>query len=195
MSDDFARKASLIASGRGQLRRDGIVDESHGSSKHDEGCRCVRCAGFEAGNQLAMRHGAKVSVLQLQGDAAEVAGGLRDLMIEAQTYRPAFEPTIEVCSVVLVRVRRAALAIDRVDEAAGDPLAPYATQNAEMLSRLREDMRRWTNAARGYLETLGLTPAALARIARDAGQAGRARAALDALHDHLLENYAENGRS
>jgi histone H3/H4 len=41
---------------------------------------------------------------------------------------------------------------------------------------------------------LGLTPAAMARIARDVGQAGRAKAALEALTEHVESTYGSNGR-
>ena len=89
--------------------------------------------------------------------------------------------------------RAGAAAIAQVDDAATEPLGSYVGEAGETIEKLRRDLRGWTNAARGYLAELGLTPAALARISRDSGvgRATRAQAALRELNQHLEANYAE----
>jgi hypothetical protein len=153
----------------------------------------VRCVGFTPGPNgtavVNLRHGA-YSLVEIQGRAAEVAEGLRDALREESTYRPAFEPAIALASVVLVRVERASAAVAAADVAldeAGVPaLAAYvSTDRGQALERLRADMRRWVAESRALLAELGLTPSAMAKLARDSGQALRARAALANLAQHL----------
>jgi hypothetical protein len=160
---------------------------------HAEGCECVRCVGFTPGPNgtalVNLRHGA-YSLVEIQGRAAEVADGLREAMREEGTYRPAFEPALALCSVVLVRVERASAAVAAtdaaLDEAGVSPLAPYlGTERGRAMDRLRQDLRRWSAEARSHLSELGLTPSSMAKLARDSGQALRARAALENLARHL----------
>jgi hypothetical protein len=174
------------------VRRDGSIAPTHGTSRHVEGCACVRCRGFEPGHQLTTTHGA-YAVVGITGRAQEITDGLIEAMVAEGTWRPSFAPTVQVCSVLLVRVERAAAAIAQVDDAATEPLGSYVGDVGETIEKLRRDLRGWTNAARGYLAELGLTPAALARIARDSGvgRATRAQAALRELNAHLEQHYAE----
>jgi hypothetical protein len=174
------------------VRVDGTVAVTHGRSGHAGDCACPRCAGFAPGNGLAVKHGA-YAVVGITGRAREIADALVEAMVAEGTWRPSFAPTVQVCAVVLVRVERAAAAIAQVDEAAQEPLGSYVGDAGETVAKLRQDMRSWTNGARGYLSELGLTPAALARISRDSGvgRATRAQAALRELNAHLEAHYAE----
>ena len=169
------------------------------AAKHEPGCPCTRCVGFTGGPEgtamVSTRHGA-YSVVEIQGRAIEVAEGLREAMRSEGIYRPAFEPSLALCSVVLTRVERAHAAIaaaDAVlDEAGISPLAAFAeSERGVALHKLRLDLRRWTAEARAHLAELGLTPTSLARLARDSGQALRARAALSELSEHLATHYSE----
>jgi len=168
----------------------------HGTSAHGPECPCARCTGFRAGHQLSVTHGAK-SVVGIRGRAAEVAEALTELMQSEGIYRPAFAPTVEACATVLVRLERAAIALDTVDDSLleASPLAGYlaAGDRPEALSRLRDDMRKWSGTARSYLNDLGLSPAALARVQRDTGigKATRAQAAMRELNAHIERTYGE----
>jgi hypothetical protein len=113
-------------------------------------------------------------------------------------WRPLFGPAVEAASVTLVRQERAEAALQAAEDAlaeagSGAVDAYLGRDGANPLGRLREDSRRWANAARGYLNDLGLTPRALAAIARDTGigRATRATAALDALAAHVDREHRE----
>ncbi len=168
----------------------------HGTSAHGPGCACARCFGFQPGHQLSVTHGAK-SVVGIRGRAAEVAEALTELMQSEGIYRPAFAPTVEACATVLVRLERAAIALDTVDDSLleASPLAGYlaAGDRPEALMRLRDDMRKWSGTARSYLNDLGLSPSALARVQRDTGigKATRAQAAIRELNAHIERHYGE----
>jgi hypothetical protein len=168
----------------------------HGASAHGPECPCPRCTGFRPGHQLSVKHGAK-SVVGIRGRAAEVAQALTELMQAEGIYRPAFAPTVQACATVLVRLERAAVAIDTVDDALleASPLAGYlsAGDRPEALMRLRQDMRSWAGTARAYLNDLGLSPAALARVQRDTGigKATRAQVAMRELNAHIERHYGE----
>lgn len=151
---------------------------------------------FEQGNTAAVRHGA-YAVTSLTGRARDVAHALEQLMRAEELFRPAFSPTIAAASVVIVRLERAEAALSKVDEAAGDnALGPYVGEHGDAIARLRQDARGWANSALRYFDALGLSPASLARIARDTGvgKAARASAALRALEEHVGREYgAERG--
>ncbi len=168
----------------------------HGTSAHGPECPCARCTGFRSGHQLSVKHGAR-SVVGIRGRASEVAEALTELMREDGIFRAAFTPTIEAAATVLVRLERAAIALDTVDDSLleASPLAGYlaAGDRPEALSRLRDDMRKWAGTARSYLNDLGLSPAALARVQRDTGigRATRAQAALRELSEHIEQHHLE----
>jgi hypothetical protein len=162
-----------------------------GASTHDESCSCHRCLAFQPGNALALKHGA-YAVVEIQGRAREVEESLVAALRSEDLWRPSFAPTVAICAVTLVRVERAYAAIAQLDDAAENPLAAYLGERAQAVEKVREDLRRWTNTARQHLAELGLTPSALARIARDTGQgkAARASAAIRALADHVEREHA-----
>jgi hypothetical protein len=161
-------------------------DTSQGWSGHELGCTCTRCVGFTAGpNGTAITrttHGAR-SLVEIGARASEVADGIRETLEVEGAYRPVFEPAIAACAIVLVRMERAARALDEADD----------TLELESHLRLRSDMRGWANVARGYLNDLGCTPSALARISKDLGlaKATRAQAAMRDLAEHLEREHAE----
>jgi hypothetical protein len=184
------------------VRADGTTTETWGPSKtvrkpHPADCTCQRCRGFEVGNELSTTHGA-YSVVQLAPRAQEVADGIRAAMVREDLWRESFAPAVSACAVVLVRLERGTAALQHAEELleaeGASPLAAYLGRDgSDTLGRLREDSRRWANAARGYLNDLGLTPTALARIARDTGigRATRASAALQALGEHVQREHGE----
>ena len=187
------------------VRRDGTTTESWGPAKtvrkpHEPDCTCQRCRGFQPGNGLSTTHGA-YSVVQLAPRAREVADGITAAMIREDLWRDSFGSAVSACAVVLVRLERAEAALQHAEDLVAtdgaSPLAMYLGRDGrDPLGRLREDSRRWANAARGYLNDLGLTPTSLARIARDTGigRATRASAAMQALGDHLEREHGERER-
>ena len=110
-------------------------------------------------------HGA-YAVVGITGRAQEITEGLVEAMVAEGTWRPSFAPTVQVCSVLLVRIdcgQPPHSAGRRRSHGAGS--SSYVGEAGETIEKLRRDLRGWTNAARGYLAELGLTPAALARSA------------------------------
>jgi hypothetical protein len=163
-----------------RVRRDGVPNRSYGRSNHVDGCQCKRCLGFQSGNVVALTHGAR-SLVQIQGRSADVAEGLREALRSEGIYRPAFEASIAACSIVLVRVERAAAALDAAEADA-----------KEASDQLYARLRGWVNASTRHLSELGLTPRSLAALAKDTGLASYSRtqaamaepeAHLEALHD------------
>lgn len=165
---------------------------------HPRDCSCTRCVGFTAGptgTAITRTKSGAYSLVEIKGRAGEVATGLREIMELEGIYRPLFAPTVEACAIVLVRMERAAKAIEHVDELAANleganVLTGYVSRTPELddqLGNLRDDLRRWSALARGYLETLGMTPRSLAALTRDTGigKQTRAQAALVELRQHL----------
>jgi hypothetical protein len=140
----------------------------------------------------------------LAPQAQETADVIRALMVEAEVWRPSFEPTLQATAVVLERLRRAEAALEELEERleaeaseSGALVDAYlrADKAGGLHFRLRQDARGWANTLRGYLADLGLSPAALARISRDSGlgRAARASAALRALEAHVEREYGSGG--
>jgi hypothetical protein len=100
-------------------------------------------------------------------------------------WRPLFLTAVMQYAICLVRQERADAALAAAEEESG-------RGDGDRLRRLREDSRRWSNAARGWANDLGLTPSALARIARDTGigRATRSAAAMQALGEHVKREHA-----
>lgn len=175
---------------RRTVRRDGTIHESWGKSEtgrsaHRPGCSCQRCRGFEAGNELSTTHGAYGAVARLTPRAREWADATVAEMEREGIWRPLFVTAVMQYAICLVRQERADEALAAAEGSdVGD---------GDRLRRLREDSRRWSNAARGWANDLGLTPTALARIARDTGigRATRSAAALQALGDHVEREHGE----
>lgn len=119
---------------------------------------------FEKGNTLQLRHGA-YSTLHLAPRAGELADELRAVV---PAFSPADEPMVRLLAVTLARIERAAVAIDKVDDAAeGNELSTYLGSSADALRRLREDLRGWINTARRLANDLGMTPTSRARLGLD----------------------------
>jgi hypothetical protein len=186
--------ASEVNGGDGRVSKPASGIPAKGASKHGPDCPCTRCQGWPRTVQ-----GAYAGV-ELARRAGEVADGIRGLMIEGEVWRSSFEPTVQATAVVLERLRRAEAALEEIEqrleleaEASGSLVDAYL--NAEKAGalhwRLRQDARGWANTLRGYLNDLGLSPAALARISRDSGmgRAARASAALRALEEHVEREY------
>jgi hypothetical protein len=166
-----------------------------GPTVHDDRCECKRCAGFGPRNEAAVRHGAYATV-HLAPRAQEIADAIVHELEAEGLWRPMFGPAISIAAVTLVRVERAEAALQAAEDAlakqgAGPVEAYLGNHGANPMQRLREDSRRWANAARGYLNDLGLTPRALAAIARDTGlaRATRSAAALQTLGEHLEREH------
>lgn len=161
-------------------------DLSVGAAGHPEGCECPRCTGFQPGNDLAVRHGAKRSevVLAAQPETREIAEAIAAQLPFAT---PGAELQVELLAVTLRRIQLAVVAIDKADED-GRP----ETHNA----LLRRELNAWINTASKLSASLALTPAAYARLTRDLGLATdasvRAQSALERLHAHLTEHHDED---
>jgi hypothetical protein len=100
--------------------------------------------------------------------AREIADEIRPTL---PAYSPADEPVLLLLATTLVRIERASAAMEMVDENA-TPLGPYlgggkGEDLGPGLQRLREDLRRWINTARGLASDLGLTPTSRARLGLD----------------------------
>jgi len=133
---------------------------------HATDCSCTRCAGFEKGNDLAVRHGAK-AVVKLGPRASEIEEGLRAVV---PVRSAADDATIAVLSMVLAQLERASavLGARQAEELravqAGKRVDPAGRDD---LRRLAQDARGWSNSALRYFEALGLTPTARARLGLD----------------------------
>lgn len=151
-----------------------------GASAHGEGCTCTRCVGFEPGNEVGIAtrfqaghdsspvtHGAYRGIrAELRGDLARAVERLGPEVVEEAAiirglvpgYSESDELAIVDLAVTRVRIARAAAALRRVDEAAGDEsLKTYAGEAQETLERLRRDLRGWLRHSRLLLNDLGLT--------------------------------------
>jgi hypothetical protein len=128
---------------------------------HGSACGCVRCAGFQPGHELSLRHGA-YSTIRLSARAAE----LRDELVAVMPiYSPADEPTVRLLALALARCEAATAALDEADEMTeGKPLAPYLIENAGALARLREDLRSWLSTSAKLANSLGLSPLSRSRL-------------------------------
>jgi hypothetical protein len=158
---------------------------------HGPDCSCVRCTGNLG--EHTTTHGSYQGAVQLAPRAAEIADVI---VLELQAeglWRPLFGPAVGAAATALVRVERAEKALRAAEDALADGQA--SPDGAAPLARLEQDARGWANTARGYLNDLGLTPRALAQIARDTGlaQSARSVAALQALGEHLEREHGTGG--
>lgn len=119
-------------------------------SRHEPGCACTRCAGFEPGNGAAVTHGAYATAA-ISERGAELADEVRAVM-PLQSGADRF--VVAALGVVLARVEAADRALAEAD-AAG--------KTDELLS-LRADLRRWLALELRYCEALGLAPLARAKL-------------------------------
>jgi len=137
--------------------------------------RGYQWADFEKGNQVARKHGA-YALVTLQPRATEIAAVLRELV---PGWQPEFEPAVARLAVCEARIEQAEAAIA---EEPNDPDRQY----------LREELRRWIALALRFYCELAMTPAARARIRKDAGVAAAASVhAQRELEEHLAREYGE----
>lgn len=142
------------------------VERLHGPpcTAGKDGGPCTRCTGFlpgnehraQAGNELRVTHGAYATV-KLGPRVAELADELRPFV---PTYRPGDEVALKAMCLAVARIERTAEAISETT----DPLE---------LGRLRQDERGWANTLRRYLNDLGMSPAARAKLRLDVAMGTR----------------------
>ena len=128
---------------------------------------------FEPGNQLARRHGAH-AVLALQPRAQEIATVLRDA---APALPPGSEIALESAAMIGARLE---VAMKALDESA----------DAKTLNDLDQRAQGWARQWASWLDRLGLTPIAAAKLGLDLTRA-RGASRLDV---HIAENYDDQGR-
>jgi hypothetical protein len=84
------------------------------------------------------------------------------------------EFAIQSLAILLVRIERAAAAIEELDaqfDAEGSgPLAVYLAEG-EKFDALRKDLRSWLSVSERYFAALGLTPGSRARLGLDVARA------------------------
>ncbi|MGZ4395985.1 MAG: hypothetical protein ACXVZ2_11545, partial [Gaiellaceae bacterium] len=83
---------------------------ARGASSHRERCACVRCRGFQQGNQAAVTHGT-YSLLRLQPRATELSAELRELVPLSSA---ADGPAIEALAMILAQAEHAGLVLATV---------------------------------------------------------------------------------
>jgi hypothetical protein len=140
---------------------------------HGDGCSCVRCRGFqrgnelgrrfEAGNDASRRHGSYATEATLSRDprVIELVGWIRETQ---PVVHAADEGAITRLALVYRRIELASAALDEVDKMlAGRPLAHY-DDKAAFLGRLREDLDGWLSRAGSIEAELGRTPASRAKL-------------------------------
>lgn len=135
------------------------------------------------GNDLAVKHGAYAK-LKLAPRAAELADELREVV---PVYSPADEPAIAALAMVLAQLELATLVLSNVQTCEIDRVRegrPETKRDSDELRRLRADAVAWANAARRYLNDLGLTPTSRVSLGLSIAQARGA-----ALRAHLAERY------
>ena len=123
---------------------------------------------FGQGHQLSVRHGAH-ALLALQPRAAEIADVLREA---APALPPGSEIALESAAMIGARLEVAMRALTE----AADP---------RTLNDLDQRAQGWARQWAAWLDRLGLTPLAAARLGLDL-----TRARGEALRAHLGENYA-----
>ena len=139
---------------------------ARGASSHREGCACLRCTGFQQGNQTAVTHGS-YSILRLQPRATELAAELRELV---PLSSPTDGPAIDALSLVLAQTEHAGLVLATVQArtvqrtTSGEALTG---DERDDLRRLSADLRGWLNSAGRFFEALGMTPSSRVRLGLD----------------------------
>lgn len=130
------------------------------ATPHGPECPCIRCTGFQEGNQFAFVEGNEVSLthgayatVKLAPRAAELADWIRDA---APLYSDADEPAVLLCAMALARTEAAEQALE-------------GASVVEKLS-LSADARRWQVQALRVLDALGMTPTSRGRLGLDLAQ-------------------------
>lgn len=136
---------------------------------HDCGGTCQRCRGFEPGNEINVRHGAR-AVVRLAPRIAALVEALRPLVPAGSGSD---EPVLAVLAGVMARIEAAQAYLDEhgiVDEH-GQP-RPILKQ-----------LSTWENTAVRTLDKLGCTPTARAQLGLDLARTPAAAAT--ALREYL----------
>lgn len=169
---------------------------SHGLSRHVPGeCECVRCRGFEPGNQVSVGHG-RPPVHGGQSRAHVIARSARaaEIIEEIESVLPVLDEAdrFAVLDLAIARVRaeRYRDAIIEAEEDAASPLAGFTGSIGELIERLDAAHKRWMSVVERYESNLGLTTASRARLGLDLARARRlsvvdlhAQAAIEAEED------------
>jgi hypothetical protein len=154
-------------------------EQTEPEQRHGDDCQCVRCQGFQGGNDLSLRHGA-YSVVAL-GPRVEILGTqIRSLLDEqlGSAVCEADAPSIALLALALAQVEAATTwlnehgLIDEHDQPRG----------------LLRHLGTMLNTAARIADRLGMTPTARAALGLDLVTAKGA-----ALRAHLVENYGEEG--
>jgi len=128
-------------------------------------CKCVRCTGFQPGHKLSPgaveKHGAYKSPLTLAPEAEAIAVIVREQM---PVQSPAFEGTLQSYCILLARIQRAHVALEKVE---ADKDAGLIPPEEEPLAYLRDEIRKWTSSGLKHAVQLGLTPMSASAIARN----------------------------
>lgn len=148
-----------------------MASAGNGASAHGDGCGCVRCTGFqpgnehrvEPGNDLATKTGAYASIVKLTPEIDQVAGALEELVpVASRSDRP----TISLLATALVRISRAEQAIADAE----------GRRDYDGASSIRSSQRRWVNTAGRLADQLGLSPSSRVRLGLDLALGYRALA-------------------
>ena len=113
------------------------------------GVLCVRCTGFPKGHELRITHGAYAAPYRLAERAGEVAGLLAEVV---PVRSPADSPLIGLVAITLVRIERAAAALEQADAA------------GESMPALEAQLRSWVSLSSRLLEQAGMSPQARAAL-------------------------------
>jgi len=145
----------------------------HPNDLHDRAtCTCVRCTGFQPGNQINLgrstprddlvRHGAHRSPLVLAPEAEKIADLVRPLM---PVPHPSFEGTLQSYCITLTRIQKAHDALEEVERRQAED--PDFVPDFNHIT-LGDYLMRWQSSARKDAQALGLTPESAVKILKDA---------------------------
>ena len=147
-----------------------VIASEHGPgcTLGDDGEPCVRCAGFQPGNALALTHGSYAR-LRLQPRATALREELAQLVpFGTETDGPA----IDLLAITLTQVERAGLVL-AVEQAENAARLSVGAPPSDRLDRLAADARAWVKTAAKLLDQLGMTPLARARLGLDVANTRR----------------------
>jgi hypothetical protein len=154
-----------------------------------DGGACVRCQGFQAGNQLGRRHGAR-AILALSSRAEEIREAIEEV---APVVHDSDGAILDLVSMALAQVEVAALVVSKSRGEQLEAVRAGQRLTAEQLQahmRLSQDARGWTNSAGRLLDALGCTPAARARLGLDLASTRRTLSLIE-LHAAAAAERAE----
>lgn len=159
------------------------MSESTIERRHGEGCECVRCAGFQAGNGFAVRHG---SYARLSEDP-RVQEWFDHILETQPVSHPCDAGAAWRLAMVYRRLEISDAALVEADRAAAEhPTAAYSDK-AAWLDRLRADHDRWQSRAGKIEDQLGRNPSARSRLGLRLALAERTLADLAATGREIRE--------